>query len=219
MTGSQVNDFIGQIAEAYAALQAKPELEREIARLRDQHRADGDTIADLEFRIHAKNEELEAASNTRRSLEVERDQAQFQVLELEERLHNIANYISDARGILADVMDVPLTKAKAQTVVEKPTPPEPVHVEQSYPYSFVGQSDTPLSATTHSDTTPSPVESPAHPTESAAGSPDESAPKLRPYEGKFYHDMIDYIPRYQWIEGGGTDYSYDWRPSHGSTGF
>lgn len=206
MTGGQMNDFIGQIAEAYQALQAKPELEAQIKRLTDQSLSDGHTIASLETRIHSKNEELASLDAKVRSLEVERDQAQFQVLELEERLNNISRILGSVGDTLTDV------RHTATVSKPEPTPEaEPVHMlVNTEAQNDAGQSANPPSiAITSSEETSHSAPVSATETENASSG---TTTNDRPYSGKAYHDHPVFVNYNAWLEGGGTDYGYNWRP-------
>lgn len=58
----------------------------------------------------------------------------------------------------------------------------------------------------------SPIDESSALSESADKQDGASSQSPKPYVGKLYHDHDKWVSRRDWIEGGGTDDSYDWRP-------
>lgn len=116
-----VNDVLSAIRSASEALEREPALNAQITSLKqevDRHAAHN---AGLESNIISYKSTIESLNERVRSLEVERDQAQFRTLELEDSFASLREAIGHANQNACQQMDKLF-----------PRPPEPV-AEQSSP--------------------------------------------------------------------------------------
>jgi len=92
-----VNNFVHDLVEMARALEAEPRYREQIANCELMVRQQGEVIQSRELRIIDLKNELDAANERIRSLEVERDNAQFHGLELEEQLAGYRAFIGAFR--------------------------------------------------------------------------------------------------------------------------
>lgn len=124
----------------------------------------------------------------------------------------------------------PLPVAEAQGQSESPLPASSGHMEAG----SSGTTEAGSTQTAHSDPIPPTVgdQSATLPSaevgqtqESASSSPANAtdvgsttagtSSVSQPYAGLMYFNCVDWISRADWIAGGGTNYTYDWRPKVG----
>ena len=191
---SQVQDILSSITTAAQALEEKPRLESRIAELERSLNSSQEHNQGLEQNIANYKSQIEQLNSKVRSLEVERDQAQFRTLELEDTIHKALEGINATRSIV-DRMRTELDPPKPQ--------PEPQVVEQA-PQADPSAADLATDTVTYQDTFP-PT------TETQSPSPQSHEPTPGPYKGKTYMSIPGYVSRWDWTEGGGTDYGYDYR--------
>jgi hypothetical protein len=94
------SNFIREISEAYQALEREPELRRQLDELQHHHHRDGEHIARLESRIHEMKLHAEELTAKLRSVEAERDEATFRVLEEADKANAAKRSMSDLHSVL-----------------------------------------------------------------------------------------------------------------------
>jgi len=223
------HNFIREIAEAYRALEAEQGHIDTIARHEKERVRDGETIARLEMRVMEMKGMLDDLSAKLRSVEAERDDAGFRVLESEDRLDAIKRAIGMPEAIANAV-----AKATEQVTPMVEAKPEPIWpylgspvegqimpnvVVQSDNASTVGPQDTapttgqseadPIASTTQATQSPS-VSSATVPIQEGASS--IASDPTKPYLGKRYVDHAYFVSLSGWLAGGGTEADYNWRP-------
>jgi hypothetical protein len=227
------HNFIREIAEAYRALEAEQGHLDTIARHEKQRVTDGETIARLEIRIMEMKAQQDETQAKLRSVEAERDEAGFRALEAEDRLDGIKRAIG---------MPEAIAKAKAEGVAEATPKAEPKLAtqtanmeqaltgqgwheiaDQTQPVPEVvksiedaGQSvaDPIVGSTTTVSSEIAPIlsaETTAAPTTTSLAEPKADG-SLKPYHNKRYHDHPYYVSLQGWLNGGGTEEDYNWRP-------
>ena len=199
---NDVHNILDAISEAKAALDAKPTLERRIRELEadlaeSQRHAQG-----LEENIIGYKADISADKSRIDELIRERDDAQLRVLELEDRIHSVSRFLSTMQSEASELDKSinPVPAPSSEPVVEQTSelpvtpPPPPPTVE----------------------TPPTNVESlhtPVPPLSYDSGHTEPAETKPRPYDGRLYYYCKDYMPLSTWINNGGTEYSYYWRPT------
>jgi len=83
---SDINNFLQSMVEAKTALDAMPELRRELEHLKRQVHIQGETIANRELHIHNLKQSEQSLTQKLRSVEAERDDAGFRHLESEDKV-------------------------------------------------------------------------------------------------------------------------------------
>lgn len=208
-----INSFVGDLV---AMAQATEELPKVQAQLEEANRllnVKTDHILDLEHNLSTYKTQVEELQAKVRSLEVERDNASFRVLEVEDEASRVLRMVRDAVDQLSKAGDV-LDPPKAEPVEVAPPMTEPVSTTPEsnpateQPVSF---SDNGGSLSQSLNPAPSEVGTQT-PGESSPTSP-EPAPKGK-YDGLWYKQCPDYVSYPDWIENGGTyDTYYGWPPS------
>src|SRR6266702_3554739 len=94
----QGHNFIREIAEAYRALEAEPELQHKVQDYEGRHVRDGGTIARLETRIMELKNAQDELNTKLRSVEAERDDAGFRHLEAEDKVNNLIRTFQDVQA-------------------------------------------------------------------------------------------------------------------------
>src|SRR6266568_4709619 len=94
----QGHNFIREIAEAYRALEAEPELQHKVQDYEGRHVRDGETIARLETRIMELKNAQDELNAKLRSVEAERDDAGFRHLEAEDKVNNLIRTFQDVQA-------------------------------------------------------------------------------------------------------------------------
>lgn len=316
--------FTSELVRMARAAEELPKVREELAESRNTINSYLDTIQRLETKLMARANELTKAQGRIRSLEVERDDAQFHALEADDRTQRALEFIKATFGNAGQViqaLEPPVPTPVEPTTPEVPVPavsetaaevkeptantdalgrelpqgqsvqgefgsaqsgippvssvsgsvganalaegapipgngnadPGGVSVPSGEPVSTSGsigidststasgasgvptassgsepspapevaaQPD-PIGATatmTHGSS-PGAVDTPATSSESVHSAPSTPANPSPPYSGKRYHDMPQYIPFSEWLEGGGTEYDYHWRPPVGNRQF
>lgn len=189
---SQVQDILSSITTAAQALEEKPRLESRIAELERSLNSSQEHNQGLEQNIANYKSQIDQLNDKVRSLEVERDQAQFRILELEDANHRAVQTMREGHDkllIALGLIDPPKPEPEPQ-VVEQAPQAEP-SLEEAIAYGF------PSDAGPTSPVDPTPTKS--------------FEPAPGPYKGKTYMSVPGYVSRWDWYEGGGTDYGYDYR--------
>lgn len=219
-----VYSVLDAISEAKAALDAKPEFERRIRDLEMQLAESQRHAQGLEENIIGYKSSISTLESEVNLLITARDDAQLRVLELEDRIHSVSRFLSTMQSEAVEL-------DKTINPVVTPTP-EPI-VEQPVELPITGQSDANPTATTtdfanatvNQVALNTSISTPVPPLTYDSGyNPDigtgpsvasEVETKPQPYTNRLYYFCKDYMPMTKWAAGGGTEYSYYWRPSAG----
>jgi hypothetical protein len=116
---SNVTDVLSAITLASEALAREPKLKSQIYALENDLKVSQETVQSRELAIVEYKRQIDDLTNRNRSLEVERDQAQFRTLELEETIHNAVGIFKSASGNLSAALAV-IDPPKPEPVVEQP---------------------------------------------------------------------------------------------------
>lgn len=205
MSNQSVHDVLSAISVAKDALDAKPALESKIAELEAKLASAERHNQSLELSIIDYKSEIDAKRQTIDGLETAKANAERTISEMEDRQKAVSRFLGSLVGDASTLNDVlnPPAPVVEQPVVEQsaPTswqaPAEPAPVDGGTPAPSVGTSTVGQSTDT--------VEASPPPT----GQP-------RRYSGKLYYFQPRWISREAWHAGGGTDYSYNWRPDFSS---
>lgn len=243
MTGSQVSGLVGDLVAMAKAYEELPALREALyAALRDADKL-AMTVMEREESILSLKAELEASHEARRATEVERDDAEFRFLELDERAAKALGFMAQVQGMAVQA-EVALNPPKPEPTAEPITPPttdatpmaitegshyteaeaeffgSPSNIDSQSSAPEVPQVDpTPVATSTDSPSpdAPSTAESMGNAERSGALPPEIAA--TPPYAGRRYIDVPGFISRQDWINGGGTEDDYDYRPSARNSDF
>lgn len=197
-----VGNFVHDLVEMAKAMETLPQVQAELDRAIGQIEEYAKQVQRLEMIAIERKAEIDNLHSRIRSLEVERDDASFRVLEAEDKAHNVLAMAKAARVSLDQITGL----------LDPPKPePEPVQppvseVVQSIEPQSQGQGEgNPLPVMEHSQTG-------SNAPETTALAPSAVLPS-GPYANKRYHDHPVYVSLWDWIDGGGTEESYRWAPS------
>ncbi len=212
MSPHALNSLVHDLVEMAKATERLPELEVVLESKNKTIDTQADIIQRLELQEIDRKTEIDALHANIRNLEVSRDDAELRFLEVEDKLANVVAMARASQVSLGQMLGL-IDPPKAQ----EPAPAVPV-VEaqgQNAPYwsepvdIIAGQSEVDPSALPQ-QASYQPVTSIHVDTQEGVNTPSEST--HGPYFGKRYHDYPSYVSRFHWIEGGGTEADYDWRP-------
>lgn len=206
---NSVHDVLSAISVAKDALDAKPALESKIAELEAKLASAERHNQSLELSIIDYKSEIDAKRQTIDGLEAAKANAERTISEMEDRQKAVSRFLGSLVGdasMLNTVLNPPAPVVE-QPVVEQPVPtswqapaePAPMaggSQATSVGTSTVGQSSNPTQTTTEATS-------------------DDNWLSGR-YYGKLYYFQPRWISRDAWLNEGGTNYSYDWRPDHTS---
>jgi len=140
MTGHQINSLVGDLVAMAQAMERLPQCEHELKQAHSDINGYLATIQRLELKLIERANEIDTLNAKARSLEVERDEAQFHTLEADERTSRALDFIKATFGNAGSLIQA----------LEPPTPPQPV-TEQPKQAELEpqpqGESDRPLPAT------------------------------------------------------------------------
>lgn len=253
MSPHGINSLVGDLVQMAQAMELLPKVQEELASAQAKEQSLQRTIDNMAADLEQSRNYAASLEQKVRSLEVERDDASFRVLESEDLVHECLSSI--------DTMQSTLGKLKLKLDPPKPEPvkeSEPAKFDDGGPYNEpqqgqsvmdptqdqnqnvagttttkiaqTGESSN-LSDTIHSleDTTSGQSESSPTNVATATASPAMDVSKTQesvtnldapsaepahgPYSGKRYHDHPVYVSYWDWIDGGGTADSYNWRPT------
>jgi hypothetical protein len=176
------HNFIREIAEAYRALEAESGLHGQIELMAKERIRDGETIARLEMRVMELKTLLDDTQAIVRSVEAERDDAGFRLLESEDRLDAIRRAIGMPEAI-ADA--VAKAMEKVEPVVE--AKPEPDHVAV-----HAWHSD-PVTPTDTSQPAPEPLEDTSASWAGVAGLHPDVRPKGQGQQAAHWTEPVDIV--------------------------
>lgn len=236
-----VGNFVQDLVEMAKAVETVPILQGELETTKQKLDEAERHNQGLEQNIISYKSQIEDLQSKVRSLEVERDDASFRVLESEDLAHKALSFAKQAESAAAAVMSL-LDPPKPEPELQPQAVPVPTQDEKNTAQATMygegkpteGQSETtpmePSSQMSGGDSTGQHSEeapkSDANPTAKEETTSLEtvsshSAPSLAvdttvgkgPYFDKRYHDMPNYIGFHDWIDGGGSELNYYWRPS------
>ena len=206
MTGHQIDNFVGSLVEMAKAFEERPELhrqisdkDREIERLiyANKNLADSNDI----IRNHVADLEAKIAEVTK-----ERDDAGFRCLEADDRSQRILD--------LARTLQTGLGQIVAEVEPPKPEPESSVSTDPTSIETGIGEygNGTQDSGSKLADPA-SQGQSEADPTVASMVAPSaDTASHTEPAEHGTAQGQSSNKPSL-WLEGGGTEYDYHWRPS------
>lgn len=216
MSPSNINSFVGDLVQMATAFENLPKIEAELEQTKSLLNDALQSVQDRELSIVRYKQDIDDLNAKVRSLEVERDDASFRVLEAEDREHvvlDMARSIASAVGNVISTLDPPKPQPE-------PTPvTEPVYTStgfepQAQPVATPVEAPT-LQGQSESSPTVQEAQSAIAQTtttgvETAASA--DPAPTHGPYFGKRYYDHPVYVTLSEWLNGGGTEADYNWRP-------
>jgi hypothetical protein len=106
MTNHHITDVLASIGEAKRALDAEPQYQARIRELEHKLLIDGQTIAAREERIHALKQSEESLTAKLRSVEAERDDAGFRLLEESDRVSALSSHLRQVIGDSLKLLEV-----------------------------------------------------------------------------------------------------------------
>lgn len=224
-----VGNFVHDLVEMAKATERLPEIEAEVRDLTARNEALQKHNQGLEENILTYKSEIDRHLATIRDLEVARDDAEFRFLELDEKCGKLHTKALDLQAGIEDLVKG-LNETMPQPEPEAPARPlASASSEQPRPKDGSKDGGDWANGDNHHPKTASSGQSETLPTASSpdgSGSQPKIAPfdnvekqesastateALPPYTNKFYIDVPGYISRANWLEGGGTDESYDYR--------
>lgn len=211
------HDILSAISEAQSALNREPEYKTRISDLEAQLSRVMSHNQGLELNIAGYKGDIAELQSKVRSLEVERDDAGFRLLETEDTLASYRIHIEAFNNSIAHLM--PLAPAPVVASAASEVEPQSVPITE-----HKSETEVPVHATADNvpsgeratDPTVAASQEPSSPTANSVGadaissaSP-VSSPK--PYEGKTYSQIRatheGYISYIKWVDGGGTYDNY-----------
>ncbi len=234
MSPHAVNNFVSDLVLMAQAMEKLPQVEAD----RDEA---NNVISIMTKQLEALRSDIDQAKayaatleQKVRDTEVAKDQAETMFLEADERTSRALDFIKATFGNAGT-----LIQALEPPRAVEPTPSKPEHIgltdsqiadgyttkEVEKPiggfdvphYEVVppvqGQSD-PDPIVDH----PAPTTGTTTPAEPIAPIEPQPEPILGRFHGLRYHNIPQYVPFHEWIDGGGTEADYHWRPSPYSVG-
>lgn len=196
MTTPNMHEMANYFSAAGAALERAPALERErddALRARDEAQIHSQRLEERIGHLVESNDELHARL---REVEAERDTFRDEAGKLSAIRDRLVSAFTTASDMVQD---------EIRQVVPQPEPePTPEPITETKPMeSFSGN---PVPGTV--------LEPFPHTADPTPPSEPNAAPTVNPahrYSGKLYQDVQGYIPYQDWIDGGGTEYGYNYR--------
>ena len=214
MSPHAANSLITDLVEMAKASERLPIAELELSEARQDLHSKGDHIQRLELRAHEYKAEIEALHAAIRDLEVARDDAELRFLEADERTASALAFVRTVfgnAGSLIQALDPPRAVEPVVVVQSSPLPDAPLTPSSNEPVNEPQEAPvSPIGSQGQSDTTPMEPSS-ASDGEQTIGPASDPSPG--PYANKRYIDHPGWVSRSDWLAGGGTDESYDWRES------
>lgn len=235
MSPNTVTDLASSFVQMAKAFEELPGVQRQLEGMTADRDKALSIIQAHELSILDYKSQIERLAEAVRDAEVARDDAEFRFLELDERAAKAVRFLAQVQGMAVQAeLELSPPKPQPESITEavhsidelqaQPVDPKP----EPQPSEFVGVQDDPTpvamsgdptnvdswaSGPGQSDTTPMEPSSMIDGGENTGqvSMPSESS-KGR-YSGKRYYDWATYIPRNEWLLGGGTEADYDWRPA------
>lgn len=183
MSPNTPNDFIGSLVEMAEAYRELPKVQAELSDARGELFKSREDVASREVHIIKLKAEIEQLQSTVRSLEVERDDAQFHALEADDRTQRALDFIKATFGNAGTLIQAleppratpaqPMDTPSAMTMPVNDPEPEGLHTTQP-----VGQSEPLPSAS--ADTAPQNVNTEQSDAFSSATSPASEVASAHP---------------------------------------
>lgn len=238
---SFVNDLV-EMAEAYKHL---PMVREELRDTQERLNAALNMVQRLEGKLLDRANEIDAKNATIRQLEVARDDAELRFLEADERTTRALDFIKSTFGNAGTLIQALEPKSEPQPQPEVASLPlsevglnVPPSNESASGQDATASATTALSSvnTESGERAADPTLSSNVPTQSDHSSVHEHVTETAiatdngskqddgilakpiehgPYSGKRYHDHPYYVTLSGWLEGGGTEADYHWRPASG----
>lgn len=120
-----LNELMATLAKAQDAVNAVPTLQSEVDKLRQALAASERENSTLRSNNENLGSELAKAKDAARSVGVERDEAAFRALELEEKLATVTDALGKTLGLVVPPKDEPKPDAEPAPVVAVKPDPEP----------------------------------------------------------------------------------------------
>lgn len=127
MSPNNPGNFVNDLVEMASAFKRLPEVEAELADVRQQAAKAQDTIQRLEMKLMERSNEISMHLARIRSLEVERDDAQFHALEADDRTQRALDFIKATFGNAGALIQA----------LEPPAAPKPEQADTSVPVQAV----------------------------------------------------------------------------------
>ena len=224
-----VGNFVQDLVEMAKATEQLPQALADNERLKAALDASSQQVQDRELAISRYKEEIESLQAKVRSLEVERDDASFRVMEAEDHAHATlatARAIQEHLNGMIGQLDPPKPQPEPvheavksieevqQEPVAPATEPVPVPTDRSGDVpNWAGPQGQSVADPTATSSQPS-MSHTASIAESGDTSPVHSdTPPPGRYSGKRYFDHPYYVSLAGWLAEGGTEEDYNWRPA------
>jgi hypothetical protein len=123
MTGHQINSLVGDLVAMAQAMERLPQVEAELTTVRRELDDKAATIQRLELKLMERSNEINEHLARIRSLEVERDDAQFHALEADDRTQRALDFIKATfgnAGALIQALEPPAAPKPEPTAAEVP---------------------------------------------------------------------------------------------------
>lgn len=224
-----VGNFVQDLVEMAKATEMLPQVQAENERLIRDNAEMADKVAAREETILRLKADIERLNEAVREAEVSRDDAELRFLEADDVANRVHRKVADVEAVLRS-MAADLEGLKPKLL----EPPQAEPQDQSEPLPQVPPANTsdtpndagPVPATPEAagstgtegsgveqargegvSVTPDPIVAPV------VESPhtDAGVTSPGPYVGKLYIRVPGWISRENWLAGGGTDETYDWR--------
>jgi hypothetical protein len=219
---SLVHDLV-QMAQAFERL---PIVEADLTEAKNKIELLLDNVQRLEIKLMEKNDRIEELHAQVRTAEASRDDAEFRFLEAEDRTASALAFVRTVfgnAGALIQALDPPREEPKANPIIHSE------EVQSSLGVVGQGQevSGELSGETKQTQLLPAEGQSepdPTHAIEQTTSAFESSVPHSdvgsteppKPHAGKRYMDHPGWVSREDWLAGGGTNESYDWRDDFGS---
>jgi len=206
-----INSFVGDLVAMAQAMEELPKAQAMIEDLRRQLDEAQRHNQGLEQNILGYKADIDHWKDQAKILTDQRDNAELRVLEMEERNNAVSrflgSFLSDANS-LRNVIDPPKPEptVQASSIPDEPPSAEVAVMDQ---VQSSGEHPAPSSDHAYGIQEAAPV---GHQSEyPSAPTPLEAPPKAGKYSGLMYEDYPNWVSRQDWIEGGGTGETYDYR--------
>lgn len=239
-----INSFVGDLVEMARAMEELPgikaKLDEAYALLEEERK----TVQDRELCIQQLKADGDIMQECINTLEVARDDAELRFLEADERTQRALGFVKTmfgSAGGLIQSLEPPVPEPVVQAQPVDPKPEQTEGAGESHP---ITSSETPSETvgsgtyTTESDSWASrPGQSEADPIASTDATtsgnvssatvetkedalPEASSSEpLGRYSGRRYYDHPTYVPLHDWLDGGGSEEDYNWRPARPNAAF
>jgi len=207
-----INSFVGDLVAMAQAMEELPKAQAMIEDLRRQLDEAQRHNQGLEQNILGYKADIDHWKDQAKILTDQRDNAELRVLEMEDRNNAVSrflgSFLSDANS-LRNVIDPPKPEptVQASSIPDEPPSAEVAVMDQ---VQSSGEHSTPSSDHAYGvQETPAVGHQSEHP--SAPIPVDPPAQASGKYSGLMYQDYPSWVSRQDWIAGGGTDETYDYR--------